>query len=201
MGFVVLVAGTSLYNELIRSCLPTMYESTVDSDLEVSRLGDTSTVHLHTQWGAQSACQLIAGLLCDSIAADAPTSFRTSGCPAGHCLGNRMINANEPSCPLDSILTAYEHMMAGCSRSGVSLQDALLPAAPEDSRPGSRAPRPGWPSWQCAAQPGQGRQHQGDGEAALHQRQPLHHGPQHAPFPHRAVPAQVTSILQPHTTV
>ena len=36
MGFVVLVSGTSLYNELIRSCLPTMYESTVDSDLEVS---------------------------------------------------------------------------------------------------------------------------------------------------------------------
>ena len=36
VGFVVLVSGTSLYNELIRSCLPTVYESTVDSDLEVS---------------------------------------------------------------------------------------------------------------------------------------------------------------------
>lgn len=35
LGFVVLVSGTSLYNELIRSCLPTMYESTIDSDLEV----------------------------------------------------------------------------------------------------------------------------------------------------------------------
>ena len=35
VGFVVLVSGTSLYNELIRSCLPTMYESTVDSDIEV----------------------------------------------------------------------------------------------------------------------------------------------------------------------
>ena len=32
---MVLVSGTSLYNELIRSCLPTMYESTVDSDIEV----------------------------------------------------------------------------------------------------------------------------------------------------------------------
>ena len=38
VGFVVLVSGTSLYNELIRSCLPTMYESTVDSDAEVRRL-------------------------------------------------------------------------------------------------------------------------------------------------------------------
>ena len=38
VGFVVLVSGTSLYNELIRSCLPTMYESTVDSDLEVRSL-------------------------------------------------------------------------------------------------------------------------------------------------------------------
>ena len=38
VGFVVLVSGTSLYNELIRSCLPTMYESTVDSDLEVKSL-------------------------------------------------------------------------------------------------------------------------------------------------------------------
>jgi len=35
----VLVSGTSLYNELIRSCLPTMYESTVDSDLEVRSHG------------------------------------------------------------------------------------------------------------------------------------------------------------------
>ncbi|CAL5225386.1 g8193 [Coccomyxa viridis] len=34
VGFVVLVSGTSLYNELIRSCLPAVYESTVDSDLE-----------------------------------------------------------------------------------------------------------------------------------------------------------------------
>ena len=39
VGFVVLVCGTSLYNELIRSCLPAVYESTVDSDLEVSFLG------------------------------------------------------------------------------------------------------------------------------------------------------------------
>jgi len=35
----VLVSGTSLYNELIRSCLPTMYESTVDNDLEVGSHG------------------------------------------------------------------------------------------------------------------------------------------------------------------
>ena len=35
----MLVSGTSLYNELIRSCLPTMYESTVDSDLEVRSHG------------------------------------------------------------------------------------------------------------------------------------------------------------------
>ena len=45
VGFVVLVSGTSLYNELIRSCLPTMFESTVDSDLEVRCL-DASHVLL-----------------------------------------------------------------------------------------------------------------------------------------------------------
>ena len=47
MGFVGLGSGTSLYNELIRSCLPTMYESTVDSDLEVRSL-EASPVLLWT---------------------------------------------------------------------------------------------------------------------------------------------------------
>ncbi len=39
---MVLVSGTSLYNELIRSCLPAVYESAVDSDLEVSSTGGFS---------------------------------------------------------------------------------------------------------------------------------------------------------------
>ena len=46
VGFVVLVSGTSLYNELIRSCLPTVYESTVDSDLEVSPASWSSGEHM-----------------------------------------------------------------------------------------------------------------------------------------------------------
>ena len=32
VGFLVLVSGTSLYNELIRSCLPQVYGSRLDSD-------------------------------------------------------------------------------------------------------------------------------------------------------------------------
>ena len=35
VGFLVLVSGTSLYNELMRSCLPRMYDSLADSDVEV----------------------------------------------------------------------------------------------------------------------------------------------------------------------
>ncbi len=34
VGFLVLVSGTSLYNELMRSCLPRMYDTHVDSDAE-----------------------------------------------------------------------------------------------------------------------------------------------------------------------
>ena len=54
VGFVVLVSGTSLYNELIRSCLPTMYESTVDSDLEVGSL-DAGEVHTLCRCGSAVA--------------------------------------------------------------------------------------------------------------------------------------------------
>ena len=34
IGFLVLVAGSSLYNELIRSCLPAVYPATPDAELE-----------------------------------------------------------------------------------------------------------------------------------------------------------------------
>ena len=36
VGFLVLVSGTSLYNELIRSCLPGMFDRLDDSDAEAS---------------------------------------------------------------------------------------------------------------------------------------------------------------------
>jgi hypothetical protein len=34
IGFLVLVAGSSLYNELIRSCLPAVYPAAPDAELE-----------------------------------------------------------------------------------------------------------------------------------------------------------------------
>lgn len=36
VGFLVLVSGTSLYNELIRSCLPSMFDRLDDIESEAS---------------------------------------------------------------------------------------------------------------------------------------------------------------------
>ena len=46
LGFVVILVGTSLYNEIIRSCLPTSMTSAGSRpDLEVSAMGWASWTH------------------------------------------------------------------------------------------------------------------------------------------------------------
>lgn len=67
VGFLVLVSGTSLYNELIRSCLPQVYSTRVDSD-------DTEAC---SRMALLSVC--VAALISDaSSAAGCPTSVPSS---------------------------------------------------------------------------------------------------------------------------
>ena len=133
VGFVVLVSGTSLYNELIRSCLPTVYESTVDSDLEVGRLGRIILSPL--QSGGSYSCH-IAGVRvgCFRNGAASITSHSFVSLPSWLLPFKGL---NESACCRPAVMPSCKYgrryRVNMCSLLMCSLQDALLAAAPEDS--------------------------------------------------------------------
>ena len=130
---MVLVSGTSLYNELIRSCLPTMYESTVDSDAEVKFLAGIDTMQVLFCMGDS-----LQTSLCGITVKALPLTLLLSrglwapGCPAGQTPGTRTPDADQQSCPLAHVAARSGDVGRVLSLLN-SLQDALLPAAPEGS--------------------------------------------------------------------